>query len=285
MKAGWMIVAGLLFACMGVFVKLGAEHFSAAELVFYRSAIGLVVIFLIIKFRRLPITTENWKMHCGRGISGFAALMLFFYSISLLPLATAVTLNYTSPMFLAILMTLILKERLNRVMVLVFILGFLGVVLLLQPTFGKDQLLGGIMGLLSGVLAGFAYLNIKRLGAAGEPDWRVVFYFTLISTIGAGLWMAAHDFHRVNLSSLWLLLGLGASATLAQLALTRAYQTGKTLTVGSLAYSTVVFASLLGVILWQEFLSPLSWLGIALIIASGILSMQFGRASDAAKLA
>ena len=279
-----MIVAGFLFACMGVFVKLGSSQFSSAELVFYRSAIGLIVIYPIIKLRGFPLKTSKWQMHVGRGVSGFAALMLFFYSISLLPLATAVTLNYTSPLFLASFLTLILKERFQRAMVLTLILGFLGVALLLQPTLGKDQLLGGIMGLLSGVLSGFAYLNIKQLGAAGEPEWRVVFYFTLISTLGAGIWMLAHTFHRVTLENVWILLGLGTCATLAQLALTRAYHTGKTLIVGNLAYSTVVFASLLGVIIWKEILHPVSWIGIALIIVSGIVSMRTSPRGESTKL-
>jgi drug/metabolite transporter (DMT)-like permease len=210
--------------------------------------------------------------------------MLFFYTISLLPLATAVTLNYTSPLFLASFLTLILRERFHRVMIFTLIIGFLGVILLLQPTLGKDQLLGVVLGLLSGILAGFAHLNIKQLVGLGEPEWRVVFYFSLISTLGAGVWMLVHRFHPITFENFWILLGLGACATLAQLALTRAYHTGKTLIVGNLAYTTVVFASLLGVIIWNEILHPISWVGIALIILSGILSMRVNLREGATKL-
>lgn len=272
MKSGWMVVAGFLFGLMGVFVKLGAQHFSSAELVFYRSLIGLVVIFGIVRMQGLSLTTPHVASHVWRGLSGFFALMLFFYAISALPLATAITLNYTSPLFLALLLTLWLKEKPHWRLIGAILLGFVGVLLLLRPNLHTEQIIGGVMGLTSGFLAGIAYLNVKQLGALGEPDWRVVFYFTLISTLGAGAWMLIHQFHALSWQTLPILLGLGTTATLAQLAMTRAYRVGKTLVVGSLAYSTVIFASLFGILFWDEWLSPLSWLGIGLIVASGVLS-------------
>jgi drug/metabolite transporter (DMT)-like permease len=200
--------------------------------------------------------------------------MLFFYAISALPLATAITLNYTSPLFLALFTVLILKEKPGWLLILALVIGFVGVLLLLRPTLSEDQATAGLMGLASGFLAGIAYLNVKQLGALGEPEWRVVYYFTLLSTIGSGIWMTFHSFHAITLEHFFILLGLGATATLAQLAMTRAYRTGKTLVVGSLAYSTVIFASLLGILLWQETLSLDSWLAIGLIVLSGVISMR-----------
>ena len=272
MKSSWMIVAGLLFGLMGVFVKLGAPYFSSAELVFYRSIIGLVVIFGIVRAQGLSLATPHVASHLWRGLSGFLALMLFFYAISALPLATAITLNYTSPLFLALLLTLWLKENPHWRLIGAILLGFLGVILLLRPSLHPEQIKGGLMGLASGFLAGFAYLNVKQLGAMGEPEWRVVFYFTLFSTIGAGAWMLLHEFHAVSWQTLPILIGLGTTATLAQLAMTRAYRIGNTLVVASLAYTTVIFASLFGILFWHEWLSPLSWLGIGLIVSSGVLS-------------
>jgi drug/metabolite transporter (DMT)-like permease len=276
MKSGWMVVAGFLFGCMGVFVKLGAEFFSSAELVFYRSLFGLIFLFIIVQARRLPLNTPVWRMHLWRGMSGFVALMLFFYAISALPLATAVTLNYTSPLFLAFLSVLVLRESFHWPLVAATLLGFLGVLLLLQPTFQQDQMFAGLMGLTSGFFAGIAYLNVKQLGKIGEPSYRVVFYFTLLCTVGGGMWMAIHEFHPINLRGFWLLLGMGTTATLAQLAMTQAYRVGNTLVVGSLAYSAVVFASLWGILLWGEVLSAASWLGVALIVFSGIIASHAG---------
>lgn len=269
-----MVVAGVLFGCMGVFVKLGAEFFSSAELVFYRSLFGLLTIALIVKSQGMSVATPHWKAHLWRGLSGFAALMLFFYAIAQLPLATAVTLNYTAPLFLAFLSARILKERPRLPLTLAILLGFVGVVLLLRPSLHQEQLAAGLMGLASGFLAAIAYLNVKQLGQIGEPEWRIVFYFTLTCTFGGGVWMGIHTFHPVSPRNFLLLLGLGATATLAQLAMTRAYREGDTLVVGSLAYTTVIFASLWGVLLWREVLPPSSWLGIALIVLSGVLASR-----------
>lgn len=276
MKSGWMVVAGFLFGCMGVFVKLGAEFFTSAELVFYRSLFGLIFLAAIVRAQRLPLVTPVWRMHVWRGISGFIALMLFFYAIASLPLATAVTLNYTSPLFLAFLSVLVLRERFHWPLGLAILVGFVGVVLLLQPTVNEDQWLAGLLGLTSGFFAGIAYLNVKQLGKLGEPSYRVVFYFTLLSTVGGGLWMVVHVFHPITLGNVWLLLGMGTTATLAQLAMTQAYKVGNTLVVGSLAYSAVVFAALWGILLWGEVLSMASWAGVALIVFSGIIASHVG---------
>ncbi len=268
-----MLVAGFLFGLMGVFVKLGSAYFSSAELVFYRSVIGLVVIYAMVRIGRRSLHTAHLRMHMWRSLSGFIALLLFFYAISALPLATAMTLNYTSPLFLALLLTLVLKQKPQAILFFAILIDLVGVALLLQPNFRGGQWFAGLMGLASGFLAGVAYLNVKQLGQIGEPDWRVVFYFTLVCTVGAGAWMLLHSFHPVSWDSLPILIGLGSSATLAQLALTRAYRTGHTLVVASLAYTTVIFASLFGVLLWHEWLAPSAWLGIGLIILSGVISV------------
>ncbi|MBL8540891.1 MAG: DMT family transporter, partial [Betaproteobacteria bacterium] len=198
--------------------------------------------------------------------------LLYFYAIGGLPLATAVTLNYTSPLFLAVLATWVLKEHVSRWLLVAVVVGFVGVGLLLRPSFASDEIVPAAFGLASGFLASVAYLNVKQLGQAGEPDWRVVFYFTLISTVGAAAWMLANTFHPVTWEGAAIIAGLGTSATLAQLAMTRAYQEGQTIVVGSLAYSTVVFASLLGVLVGDDSLGLESWLAIAIIIASGIVA-------------
>jgi drug/metabolite transporter (DMT)-like permease len=270
----WMLVAGLLFGLMGVFVKLGAEYFSDMELVFYRSCIGLLVVYAIVRLQRGSLVTVYPGGHLWRGISGTVSLMLFFYCITVLPLATAVTLNYTSPLFLTLLLMLVLKERFHAPLTFAIALGFVGVVLLLHPTLERDHLIPGLLGLISGFLAGVAMFNVRQLGAMGEPEGRVVFYFSLIATVTSGIAMLPGDIHPVTLQNLPILLGLGTSATLAQLAMTRAYRTGKTLVTGSLSYSTIIFASLFGILLWNELLSLSSWLGMGLIIAGGVLSLR-----------
>ncbi|MEQ1743275.1 MAG: DMT family transporter [Candidatus Nitrotoga sp.] len=274
MGALWMLVAGFLFGWMGVFVKLGAEYFSHIELVFYRSFLGLLMIYVVIRQQGLSLSTHHLKQHLWRGVSGTIALMLYFYCITVLPLATAVTLNYTAPLYLSILTILAFKEHFRPALSSAILLGFCGVILLLHPTLAQDQLIPGLIGLISGLLAGIAYLNVKQLGLCGEPEWRVVFYFSLIAALSSGIGMLLGTVHPITVPGLLILLGLSSTATLAQLAMTRAYRTGKTLVAGSLSYSTVIFASIFGMILWGEALPLMGWIGMGLIIAGGVLSLK-----------
>ena len=281
MQSLWMIVASLLFACMGVCVKLAAETFSPTEIVFYRSAISFGFMTVIVRWRKIPLRTPHWRFQLSRSFCGFLGLLLFFYAVSLLPLATAVTLNYTSPLFLALFLCGLGKMPFRFSVMGALALGFVGVVLLLRPSFQSDQLVGGLIGLASGVVSGLAYYNVRELGELGETEERTVFYFTLFSTVVSGIWMLVNQVHPVDLRGLSLLLSIGGLATVAQLAMTRAYKRGKALVSASLAYSTVAFASVLGMVMWQETLSPLAWLAIALIVGSGVASSWFSRANPA----
>lgn len=270
----WMLVAGILFACMGVLIKYAAAHYSSNELVFYRSFFGLLIAYALLHRARIPLRTRHWRAHLWRGVSGTIAMMLFFYCLTVLPLATAVTLNYTSSLFLSAFTVLVLKDRFHLPLSGALAVGFVGVVLLLHPTLARDQLLPGLLGLTSGLLAAVALLNVRQLGLLGESGIRVVFYFNLLATLASGAWMLHDTLHAVTPADALLLIAIGASATFAQLAMTRAYRIGHTLVVGSLAYSTIVFSSLFGMLLWHEALPLDSWLGMACIVASGVLSLR-----------
>jgi drug/metabolite transporter (DMT)-like permease len=269
-----MLVAAFFFAIMGTLVKIGGETFTSPELVFYRSFFGLVFIFVLARRQNLQLKTPVPGKQLTRSILGFFSLVMFFYAISQLPLATAITLNYTSPLFMAMFAPFMLNERPRKTLIFAIILGFLGVALLLKPSLDADEFLAGTIGLLSGLTAGIVYVHVTQLARAGEPDWRTVYYFTLVCTIGAGLWMLLHQFNPVSWKDIPLLLGLGASATIAQLAMTRAYRTGNHLVVGSLAYTTVLLASIFGFILWGETLSADRWLAVGLIVLGGIISVR-----------
>ena len=271
-----MLVAAFMFACMGVLVKYGAAYFSSTELVFYRSLFGLWMTYLVIRYHRLPVSTPHWRIHCWRGVTGLVSLLMFFYCLTQLPLATAISLNYTWPLFVALFSTLILKEHIHWPLVCTIVIGFVGVILLLRPSLTEDHWIAGLMGIASGFFAGIAYINVKQLGSLGESEWHVVFYFTLISTMVTGVWLLLTAFSPISWHGLLLLLGTGLTATLAQLAMTRAYHKGVTLVVTSLGYSTVLFASLWGILLWNEILPPLAWIGVGLIILGGSLSGILG---------
>ena len=278
MQSLWMLVASLLFACMGVCVKLAAETHSAVEITFYRSFISLLIMFVLVRLHGVRLATPHWRWQVSRGVIGFAAIFAYFYAIILLPLATAVTLNYTSAIFLAIYLALA-GMRMSGGILGALLVGLLGVAMLLKPTLHADQLSAGLIGLGSGVLAGMAYFSVRELGARGEPETRTVFYFSLVSSVCAGLWLLFGELHAVDLRSGLLLLGVASFATAAQLAMTRAYTRGKTLLSAALAYSTVIFSSFFGVLFWGEVLDASAWFAIALIILSGIAATHFSRAS------
>lgn len=280
MTSSWMLVAGALFASMGLCAKLLAGQFSGAELSLYRSLVGLVAIGVFVLAQRRTLATPHWRGHCWRGLSGTASLIAYFYAMTQLPLATAVALNYTSPLWLALLSWLWLGERFHRRQLAAVGLGFVGALLLLRPTFTGGQAGAGLIGLASGFCGACAYLNVKRLGAAGEPEWRVVFFFALAGTLGSALTHAAvwREFHPVASRHLGLLLGMGMAATLAQLAMTRAYHTGSTLMVAAFSYSTILFASLAGMWCFDETLPPVAWAGVALVVGSGLLAKVVGPA-------
>jgi S-adenosylmethionine uptake transporter len=275
MTSSWMLVAGFLFAAMGVFVKLGAEFFGAAELAFYRSLVTLAAAYVALRSTGGTVRSDNLGMHLVRGIVGAVSLVGYFYAITRLPLATAQTLNYTSPLFLAIATTVVLGERFSGWLIVAIALGFGGVALLLQPNFEEGKEGAALVGLFSGVLAAWAYLSVRTLGRLGEPDWRVLFWFGTVATITCAFWqLTTSTFHAITLGNGWILAGIGACGTLAQLTMTRAYRTGNTLVVGAFSYSTIVFASVFTYVLWNERIEPLEWAGMAIIVASGMLAMR-----------
>ncbi|MBP6565136.1 MAG: EamA family transporter, partial [Burkholderiales bacterium] len=111
MQSLWMVVAGLAFALMGVFVKVASAHYTTAELVFWRSILQMAVAWAILRQAGGSVRTQRLGMHVHRGVAGFVSLFMFFYALTELPVATAMTLNYSSPLFLAILLTVLARER------------------------------------------------------------------------------------------------------------------------------------------------------------------------------
>jgi drug/metabolite transporter (DMT)-like permease len=275
MTSSWMLVAGLLFAAMGLFVKLASAHFGAAEIAFYRSFITMVVAFAVIRWQGGTIRTDFFQGHAIRGIMGGISLIGFFYAIAELSLATALTLNYTSPIFLAIATVVVMGERFSTWLIVAIATGFAGVALLLQPTFEGGKSGPAMIGLFSGVLAAWAYLAVRTLGRMGEPDWRVVFYFGLTASVLCGVWqLVTGRFTPLTAETGGILAAVGIAGTAAQVAMTRAWRTGNTLVVGSLSYSTLVFAAVLAFVVYREVPSPLEWAGIAVIVASGLMAMR-----------
>ncbi len=194
-----IVASSLLFAAMGVCVKESSALYNAGEIVFYRSMVGLVLMAGTLRLRGISWRTRVPGMHLARSASGTMALCLWFYALGGLPLATAMTLNYMSSVWIALFLlggaVLVAPTRdgVDGRLVSAVLVGFAGVGLVLRPTIEQDQLWHGLMGLMSGVLSATAYLQVTALGRVGEPGERVVFYFS-VTGIVAG---AAVDGDRV----------------------------------------------------------------------------------------
>jgi drug/metabolite transporter (DMT)-like permease len=270
-----MVLATLLFAIMGVAVKFASAHYSAGELVFYRSAIGAVAIGAYMRSRALPIATPVPGMHFWRSATGVTALALWFHGIAGLPLGTAMALNYMSSVWMALFLlggsVWLGASRVDARLIAAVLVGFAGVALVLKPTVQTEQAWYGLSGLSSGVLAAIAYLQITALGRAGEPDARVVFYFSIGgAALGAVLTSLTSGWHGHSARGALLLLAIGGLATVAQTLMTAAYRLGATLTNASLQYLGIVFSCIFGVWLFDDELGWMAWLGIALIIGAGL---------------
>jgi drug/metabolite transporter (DMT)-like permease len=270
----WMLIATFFFALMGTFVKLGGENFNSTELVFYRSLISLFIIIGIMRINKISYSSNYLKLHMTRSSIGFVSLLFFFYAINHLPLSTAISLNYTSPLFLGLLMPLILNRKIKTWLFLIVLIGFIGVFFILKPTFENQNYFAGLIGLISGLGAAIAYLYVTRLGQLKEPDFRTIFYFTLISTICSAIMMFFGEIHKIDYKYILILLGLGISATIAQIAITKAYRVGNTLGNAGLSYLTIIFSTIIGVIWLDEFIDKQTAFGIMLIIISGIFASK-----------
>ncbi len=282
MTSSWMLVSGFLFAASGVFIKLGAEWFDAAEMAFYRSLFTFLSVTAVIAVRGGNLWPgPALGTHVVRGTMGAISLVGYFYAMTKLPLATAQTLNYTSPLFLAIATTLVMGERFSKLLIAAVLLGFGGIAILLRPSFAAGQEAPALIGLFSGAFASWAYLAVRSLGRSGEPDWRIVLWFGIVATLlCAGFQLATSTFHAVRWENAWVVVGVGVTGTLAQLAMTRAYSAGNTLVSGALSYSTILYATLFTVVIWDEKLSVFSWIGMVVIVASGLLALYSEKKED-----
>lgn len=290
MQSLWMLVASFAFSVMGVCVKLASDMYSVPEIVMYRGIIGVTVIGALTFMQGGTFRTAYPWHHAWRGTVGVVALGLWFYSIGKLPLATGMTLNYMAPIWIAaILFTTGWwqgNKRFEWGLTLAIACSFCGVALMLRPSFHADQWFASLVGLVSGVLSALAYLQVRKLGLMGEPEYRVVFYFSVTSVL-AGVF-GTYAISAGSAAAVWsqhsgrgiaLLLAIGVTATTAQMAMTRAYRLGKTLVTANLQYTGIVFSSAWGILIWGDALSMLGWLGIGIILLSGIAATYYNTRS------
>ena len=276
MASPWLIVlSSFLFATMGVCVKLASANYPPGEIVFYRGLTGTVLMLLLARWQGGTLRTGVASMHFWRSLSGVISLCLWFYAISKLPLATAMTLNYMSSVWMALFLVggavVLGSARVDGRLIATVLLGFAGVGLVLRPTIDEQQLWYGLMGLLSGVIAATVYLQVTALGRAGEPEYRIVFYFSVGGVCAGALTLLwSGGLHTHTWKGAGLLFAVGALATVAQFLMTRAYSNGRTLVNASLQYLGIAFSFTYGVLLFNDSVTWMALLGMLLIMIAGL---------------
>jgi S-adenosylmethionine uptake transporter len=274
-----MVVASFFFASMAVGIKFASHSFTTFELVFYRGVVSVIFMAVVVRARGASLRTPVPMMHVTRSAIGVVSLGSWFYAIAHLPLATAMTLNYMSGVWVAAFLVggalLYGQSQKQGPLLFTVLMGFVGVVLTLRPTIDHDQLFAGVVGLLSGIGAALAYMQVTALGRVGEPEERTVFYFSvgtaLVGAVGM-LFTEMTPWVNVRWQDAAWVVPIGVLASLGQWCMTRAYSHGATLVVASMQYSGIVFASIFSLTLFGDRIAPMGWIGIAVIVSSGILA-------------
>lgn len=277
MQALWMILGSFFFASMAVGIKVASGSFNTFELVFYRGVVSVLFMALVLRARGTPLRTPVAMMHLWRTVIGVLSLACWFYALAHLPLATAMTLNYMSGVWVATFIVggAVLYGQAQRQgpLMATVLAGFAGVVMMLRPTLEQNQLFAGLIGLLSGLGAALAYMQVTALGKIGEPEGRTVFYFSLGSAV-AGLlgvlFTGLSSWSMASWQALAWLVPIGVLASLGQWCMTRAYSRGATLLVANLQYSGIVFSVFYSLLLFGDLIPLIGWAGMALIVASGL---------------
>jgi len=278
----YMLIASFTFAIMGAFAKLSSEHMSSLEIVFFRNIFGVALIgFAVLKKPMKHVGGKPWLLFF-RGFMGFTALLAFFYNIAHTSLGDAMTFSKTSPIFTAIFAWLFLREKLSLKAWGAIGVGFIGIVLITQPSgvgFSKYDLLG----IFSGFGAALAYTSIREL--RNYYDTRaIVLSFMSVGTFGPIiLFLISPYIHMPELDFIlgefvmpqgvvWFyVLGMGIFATISQLLMTKAYGETKAGIVGAVSYTNIVFSIAVGVLLGDSLPNFITACGICLIIFAGIM--------------
>ena len=279
-----MLAGALISALNGAVSKILADDMSAMEIVFFRNLIGVALILYALKHTPPTLTGGKWYLLITRGLFGFLAMILFFYTITTIPLGEAITLNKTSPLFVTILAYYLLKETLNKTTLFALLVGFLGVILIVKPI-GMSISYEHFLGVLGGFFAAAAYTTIKKIKDIYDARIIVLSFVGLGALLPALFFLSAPyvnapdtlsflfpAFSYPSSPKVWsLILFMGIISVISQWLLTKAYSASNLSIVGVISYTNIPFAIGFGWMLGDDFPDALTYAGIALIIVGGFM--------------
>ncbi|MDQ3050152.1 MAG: DMT family transporter [Bacteroidota bacterium] len=256
---------------MNIFIK-AVSHLPAMEIVFFRCGISLVLCLYQLHILKIDWKGSNRKLLLMRGAFGTLALYLYFITIAKMPLATAVAIQYLSPIFTTILAIFVLGEKVRPVSWIFFLISFAGVVVM-KDVDDRIELPYLIIGILSAVVSACAYVTIRSLKAKENP-LVVVFHFQLVGTI-TGFAFTSVNFTMPQGMDWFYLLLVGIFTQLGQLNLTKALQKDKVANVSIINYTGIIYAIASGFFIFGEHYGAGTIAGILLVIAGVLLSMIY----------
>jgi len=279
-----MLLGALISALNGAVSKILAEDMSAMEIVFFRNLIGVALILYALKHTPPMLRGGKWYLLITRGIFGFSAMILFFYTITTIPLGEAITLNKTSPLFVTILAYYLLKESLSKSTLLALLIGFIGVILISKPT-GLSISYEHFLGILGGFFAAAAYTTIKKIKDMYDARVIVLSFVGIGSLLPAMFFLVAPFvdapdslsflfpvFSYPSSFKVWVLISfMGIISVISQWLLTKAYSSSNLSIIGVISYTNIPFAIGFGWMLGDAFPDRLTFIGIGLIVLGGFI--------------
>jgi drug/metabolite transporter (DMT)-like permease len=268
---GMRVAATLLLSMMFAMAKVAqSNEVNVVEIVFFRQAIAIApVLALVVAGPGLASlkTSRPW-LHASRTAVGTAGMMLNFLTISLLPLAETQALWFATPLFATILSAMILRETVGLHRWSAVFLGFVGVIVVIQPQSGHIPLLGATTGLVAALLTAFVTILLRQLGRT-EPALTTVFWFFTMSSIPLAFLMPW--FVQSHPPFVWgLMIAMGVVGGLGQVALTLSLQFAPVSTVAPVDYASLIWSTVFGVWLFAEVPTQWTWIGAPMIVASGL---------------
>lgn len=269
----FMLISAVAFALMQTMVKLAGD-IPTFEKVLFRNLVSLFVALSVIYRTKTPMfgKKENQKYLLGRSLLGLGGVVFYFYAINNLIMADAAMLNKLSPFFVTIFACIFLKEKLNKIQIPSLIIVFIGAMLIIKPEFSFEVLPAGA-GLLSAICAGAAYTIVRSLKNKENPS-TIVFYFSFVSVI-VMIPLTIMNF-QMPMGMQWVyLIGTGVFAAMGQYGLTFAYKYAPASEVSIYNYTTIIFAAIMGFLVWGELPDWLSLLGSILIIVTAVVAFIY----------
>jgi len=273
-----MIFGSFCFGTMNALVKWTSVHADVWMIIMVRSAVIAFAVAAFATSRGISLRINNRRTMFLRCAVGLTAMILYFTALGRIPIGQAVTLQYTAPLFVALLSGRVLAERVSAGIALLVITAFAGIVLIVSPELGKIEP-DALLALGSGFFAAFAYLYVRELRTTDSPT-SVVFWFAAASVVGSVV-QAAPDLFLLDTKTLAALVGIGIGACGGQVGITMAYQKATNAAwVSAFSYLTVIVATFYGFTVFGETLSTADWIGGLLIVGSGVALVFMVPAGD-----